>query len=171
MLKVPQRTAALDRWQDGEVVRRRRRLGGPLESPGVPGIVCRDCAAVVRPEQVCKEDQDSRGLEESSDRNNKVPCVPTTARFVGVDSPRHAQKPRDMHEVEGQVEADKEKPEIQFAEGLVIHLSRHLREPVVKSSEQGKEDAADNYVVKMRNHEIRASQLPVEWRSTLHDPG
>src|SRR5271169_1055919 len=76
-----------------------------------------------------------------------------------------------MHEVEGQVEADKEKPEMQFAERLAIHFPRHLREPVVKSSEESKENAPDDDVVKMRNHEIRVPQLPVEWRCTHHDSG
>src|ERR1700674_3711407 len=60
---------------------------------------------------------------------------------------------------------------MQFAERFAVHLPRHFREPVVKGSEKTEENAADNYVVKMRNHEIRVPQLPVEWRCTHHDAG
>src|ERR1700727_101102 len=75
-----------------------------------------------------------------------------------------------MHEVEGEVKADNEKPEMQFAERLAVDLSGHLREPVVKGTEKTEEDATDDYVVKMRNHEIRTPQLPVEGSRSLHYP-
>ena len=63
-----------------------------------------------------------------------------------------------MHEVEGQMEADDEKPEMQLAERLVVHSSGHLREPVVEGAEESEENAADDHVVKMRDHEVRISQ-------------
>ena len=44
------------------------------------------------------------------------------------------------------------------AKRLAIHPSRHLREPIIKSAERSEEDAADNHVVKMRNHEIGIGQ-------------
>src|ERR1700686_715108 len=169
MLKVPEGAAALDRWYEGEVVCRRRRLSGPFESPGIPWIASSRFAAKIRPDQVSQEDQDPRSLEENSDGHNQVPGVPAASRFIRVDSSRHAEKSRDMHEVEGQVEADKEKPEMQFAKRLAVHLSRHLWEPVVEGSEKGEHNAPDDHVVKMSNNEIRASQLPVEWRCTQHD--
>src|SRR6202162_4111760 len=57
-----------------------------------------------------------------------------------------------------------------LTERLAVHLPRHLREPVVKGPEKTEEDAADDYIVKMRNHEIRAPQVPVEGGRALHDP-
>src|ERR1700676_727001 len=169
MLKVPEWAAALHRRYEGEVVCRWWRVRRPFESPGIPWIVARKFAAEIRPNQVPQEDQDARSLEENSDRHNQVPCVPTAPRFVGVNPTRHAENSRNMHEVESQVEADYEKPEMQFAKRLAVHLSRHLGEPVVEGSEKSKHNAADDYIMEMRTHEIRVSQLPVEWGCTQHD--
>src|SRR6266853_1449850 len=130
MLKVPERTPALYFWNRSEVISRRRRIRRPFESPRIPGIVSSGFAAVVGPEQVSQEDQNPGGLEENSDGHNQVPCVPTTARLIGVDSSRHAQQSWDVHKVKGHVEADQEQPEMQFAERLAVHLPRHLGEPV-----------------------------------------
>src|SRR5882762_9951402 len=154
VLDVPERAAALDGWNDREVICRRRRTSGPFESPGIPGIGPSGFATVVGPEQVSQEDQDSGSLEENSNSHNEVPRVPTATRFVGVDPPRHAQQSWDMHEVEGQVEADKEKPEMQLAERLAVHPPRHLWEPVIKGPEKGEENAAHNHIVKMGNQEL-----------------
>src|ERR1700694_2828195 len=154
MLEIPKRATALDRWYDGEVIcgwRRRRR---PFERPGIPRITSSGFALEIGPEQVSQEDQNPGSLEENSDGHNEVPRVPTATRFVGVDPAWHAQQSRDMHEVEGQVEADYEKPEMQLTERLAVHLPRDLREPVVKGSEKSEENAADNHIVKMRDHEI-----------------
>src|SRR6266849_6061524 len=170
MLKVPERAAALDGWDGVEVVCGRRRIRGPFESPGIPRITSSGFSPEIGPEQVSQEDQNPGSLEEDSDGHNEVPRVPTAPRFVGVDPSRHAQQSWDMHEVEGQVEADQKKPEMQFAERFAVHLPRHFRKPVVKGSEKSEENAADDYVVKMSNHEIRASQLPVEWGCTHHYP-
>ena len=108
----------------------------------------------IGPDQVSQEDQNPDSLEENSDGHDEVPGVPTTARLIGVNSSRHAQQSRDMHEVEGQVEADDEEPKVQLTERLAVHLPRHLREPVVKGSEESKENAAHNHVVKMCDHKI-----------------
>src|SRR6266404_1212937 len=106
VLEVPERTAALDRWDDGKVIFRRRRFSGPFESPGIPGIVSSGFATVVRPQQVSQEHQDSGCLEENADGHDEVPFLPAASWFVGVDPSRHAEQSWDMHEVEGQVEAD-----------------------------------------------------------------
>ena len=156
---------------DGKVVRRRRRIGGPFECPRIPRIASGGLASEIGPDQISQEDQNPCSLKEDSDGHDQIPHVPAAARFVGVDSSRHAQQSWDMHEVEGQVEADDEKPEVQLAERLAVHLPRHLREPVVKGSKQREEDAADDYVVKMRDHEIRIPQVPVERGRGQHDAG
>src|SRR5579864_6223127 len=154
MLKVPERAAALDYRDRCEVIGRRRRIRGPLECPGIPRIASGCCAPEIGPDQISQENQNPGSLEENSDGYDEVPCVPTPSRFVGIDPSWHAQQPGDVHEVEGQMEADDEKPEMQFAQRLAVHLPRHLREPVVKRSEESEENAADNYIVKMRDHEI-----------------
>src|SRR5216684_6338224 len=59
---------------------------------------------------------------------------------------------------------------MQLAERFAVHRPRHFREPVVKRPEKSEENAADDYVVKMSNHEIRTAQLPVEWGCTHHYP-
>src|ERR1700722_3267137 len=154
MLEIPKRTAAPDSWGGGEVVCRRRPIRGPFESPRIPRIVSRGLAPIVGPEQISQEDQNRNRLEENSHGHNEVPGVPTAPRLVSVDSSRHAQQSWNMHKVEGQVKADKKKPEMQPAERLAVHLPRHFREPVVKSSEKTEENAAHNHIVKMRDHEV-----------------
>src|SRR5229473_7486948 len=170
MFKVPERAPALDLRDGVEVVCGRRRIRGPLQCPGIPRITCSGFAPKIRPEQVPQEDQNPGSLKENSDGHNEVPRVPTAPRFVGVNPSRHAQQSWDVHEIEGQVEADQEEPEMQFAERFAVHLSRHFRKPVVKGSEKSEENAAHDYIVKMSNHEIRAAQLPVEWGCTHHYP-
>src|SRR5258708_4236868 len=75
-----------------------------------------------------------------------------------------------MHEIEGQMEPDEEEPEVQLAERLVVHSSGRLWEPVVEGRENIEENAADDDVVKVRDHEVRVSKLPIEGRRTKHDP-
>src|ERR1700734_1067833 len=106
MLKIPERASALHRWNDGKVVCGRRRIGGPFESPGIPGIASGGFATVIRPEQVSDEDQNPGSLEENSDGHNEVPSVPTAAGLIGVDPSRHAQQSGDVHKVEGEVKPD-----------------------------------------------------------------
>src|ERR1700722_6553196 len=169
MLQIPKRAAALGRWYEGEVVGGWRRGSGPLQSPGIPRIAAAIFATVVRPQQVSQENYDSGGLKENPYRHNEVPSIPTAAGFVRVDSSRHAQESRDMHEVERQVEANKEKPEMQLADPLAIHLSRHLGKPVVKGSEEREENGTHDHVVKMRNHKVGIPQLPVKRGCAQHD--
>src|ERR1700739_1125710 len=123
MLNIPERAPTLDRWNVAVFIRRGRRIRGPFQSPRIPGVASGGFATVVRPEQVTQKHHKPGGLEENPDGYNEVPCVPTTARLIGIDSSRHSQQSWDVHEVEGQVEADQEKPEMQFAEPLAIHFS------------------------------------------------
>src|ERR1700680_1479248 len=118
MLEVPERTATLNNRNRCEVIGRRRGVRGPFEGPGVPRIASGGFAPEIGPDQVSQEDQNPGGLEENPDGHNEVPRVPTPPRFVGVNSSRHAQQSRNMHEVEGQMEADDEDPEMQLTERL-----------------------------------------------------
>src|SRR6202011_50687 len=120
VLQVPERAAALNYRDGGEIIGRRRRVRGPFERPRIPWITSSGFAPKIGPEQISQEDQNPGSLEEDSDGHDKVPSVPTAPRFVGVDPSRHAQQSWDMHEVEGQVEADQEKPEMQLTERLAV---------------------------------------------------
>src|SRR4030095_12928940 len=57
MLDIPQRPAASDLQQDGEIVNRRRRGDGPFERPCVPRIAAGGPASEIRPDQVIDEEQ------------------------------------------------------------------------------------------------------------------
>ena len=67
MFQIPQRPSARDRWDRREVVRRRRRTGGPFQRPCVPGIVARHGALEIRNDQVADKNQDGDGLDECAD--------------------------------------------------------------------------------------------------------
>ena len=86
----------------------------------------------------------------------QVQRVPPAAGFVGVDAPRHAEQPGDVHHVERQVEADHEQPEVQLAQPLAQHPAGDFRVPVVERGEEREENAADDHVVEVRHDEVRA---------------
>src|ERR1700686_4897823 len=106
MLKIPERAPAFHRRNDGEFVCGRRRIRGPFDCPSVPWITARSFPLKIRPQQVSDENYGAQHLKENTNCYNEVPDIPAAARLIGVDSSRHAQQSWDMHEVEGQVEAD-----------------------------------------------------------------
>src|SRR5580704_15571760 len=104
MLQVPQRAAALDLRGDREVVRRRRRIGGPFERPRIPGIAPGERTTEVRPQQVADKNQDAGGLKEHTDCHDEIPNVPAAPRLIGIDPARHPQNAGNVHEIERQME-------------------------------------------------------------------
>src|SRR5258708_10619351 len=171
MLEIPQRPSALHLRNGCEVVCWRRRSRGPLERPCIPGIASGKLTPKVRPKQVANEHHHARRLKEHANCHDEIPDVPAASRLVGVDSARHPENAGNVHEIEGQMEPYDEKPKVQSAERLVVHSSRHLREPIIECSEQCEENAAHYDIVKVRDDEIRISELPIEWRGAQHDPG
>src|SRR6266478_6222402 len=75
-----------------------------------------------------------------------------------------------MHEIEGQMKADNEEPEMQPAERLAVHFSRHFRKPVIESAESREEDSAHDDVVEVRDHEVGIPKMPIERCYAQHDP-
>src|SRR3981081_315443 len=108
MLEIPQRTATPDLRDGCEVVRRRRRSGGPLERPCIPGIASGNCTPQVRPQQVANENKHTRGLKKHSYGYNEIPNIPATPRLVGINSARHPKNAGNMHEIESQMESNDE---------------------------------------------------------------
>src|ERR1700730_3062475 len=164
MLKIPKRAAAPDLWNDREVIHGWRRASGPLQSPCIPGITADGLTMEVRPKQVGHENQNGRGLKEHPDGHDQIQRVPTAARFVGINPAGHAEKSRNMHEIEGQMESDDEEPKVQFAERFVVHFSGHFREPIIESAKSGKKNGAYDHVMKMGHDEIGISEVPSERR-------
>jgi len=76
-----------------------------------------------------------------------------------------------VHEIEREVEPDDEQPEVNPREPLAVHPAGNLREPVVEGSKDGEQDAADDDVMEMRDHEIRVTELPIERCRAEHDAG
>ena len=106
-------------------------------------------------EKIGDKNQNGNRLEENADGDDEVPDFPAAAGLVGVDAARHAEKPGDVHEIEGEVEADEEEPEMQFAEGFIVKTTGHFGEPIVEGTEDSKENAADDDVVEMSDDKIR----------------
>jgi hypothetical protein len=122
MLDIPQWAAAADGWDYGVVVHRRRRACGPLECPRIPWIISRRLASEVRPKQINGEYQHSRGLKDNADAYDEIPDVPSTARLIGVDAARHPQKPRYVHEIEREMEADEKQQKCSWASASLYIL-------------------------------------------------
>ncbi len=77
----------------------------------------------------------------------------------------------NVHEIESQVEADDEQPEMPLRERFVVHPAGHFGIPVVEGAEKRKKNCADDDVVEMRDHKVGAGELPVEGRRGQHDAG
>src|ERR1700722_10338044 len=118
MLKVPQRPAAPDLGNGGKVICWRGRRSGPFKRPCVPRIAPGKPAPPVRPKQVADEHQHARRLKEYAYGHDEIPDVPASSRLVSIDSAGHPENAGNMHEIEGQMESDDEKPEMKFAECL-----------------------------------------------------
>src|SRR5271170_5868746 len=67
MLQVPQGTAAVDHWFNGEVVFRRRGRCRPFQRPGIPRIISSFCPAKVRRGQVVGEEENCDALNKAAD--------------------------------------------------------------------------------------------------------
>src|SRR5665213_3072710 len=171
MLDVPEWTAAMDDRCRSEVIGRRWRSGGPLQRPRIPGIIARHLSLVIGVDQVVDEDHGGDGLNDRPNTDDQVPNLPSAARLVGIDAARHTQQTRDVHEVERHVKADDHQPEVPLTQALAHHAARRLRVPVVEGGEDHKENCADQYIVEVGYHEIRAGKLPVEGRNREHDAG
>src|SRR2546422_7900400 len=138
MLEIPEWATALDGWNDGEVIRRRRRRCRPLKGPGVPRVAARSLALEVCPHEIRHENHDTQRLKENADGYDEIPHVPSAAGLIGIDSSRHAQQAGNVHEIKRQVESDQEEPEMQLTQSLAVHLPRHLRKPVVEGAKDRK---------------------------------
>src|ERR1700733_5081629 len=154
-----------------KVVDRRWRRGSPFQCPGVPGIVACDFSLPIRDYEVVREDQDRYSLNQSPDRDNQIQEVPSTIRLIGVDRPGHPQKPKEMHRVKGDVEADCKQPEMPLPECLVHQPSCRFWIPVIDASEDAEHDGANKHVVEVSDNEVRIMKLPIPWRYREHDAG
>src|SRR5712664_2933742 len=68
------------------------------------------------------------------------------------------------------MESDEEEPEVQFTERLVVHLSGHLRKPIIEGAKSREKNAAHDDVMKVGDDEIRIPKVPSERRCAQHDP-
>src|ERR1700675_1926875 len=80
VLEIPKRAPAAHHGCLGKVVIGRRRTGGPLERPSVPGIVPGWLALPKRPEKIDHEHKHTCGLKECADRDDEVPDFPSPPR-------------------------------------------------------------------------------------------
>src|SRR6266404_7716351 len=67
------------------------------------------------------------------------------------------------------MEADEEKPEMPQPELPVEHAAGGFRIPGVEASEESEKHSAYQCVVKVRNDEVRVSELPVEGSDSQHN--
>ena len=171
MLEVPKRTAAANDGNAREIVFGRWRGCGPLERPGIPGIIAGEFAFEHGVEEVANENENGHRLEEDANGDDEIPDVPASAGFVGVDAAGHAKNAGDVHEIEGEMKAEEEEPEVEFSEPFVVKVTAHFGKPIVKSTKEGEEDAANDDVVEMSDDKVGVPKLPVEGSGGEHDAG
>src|SRR5207245_10163096 len=137
--------------------------------PCKPGNASRNRDMEIRPKKVHNEEQKARRLEEHPDRHDEIQGVPTPPRLVGIDSARHSEKTGNVHEIKGQMKSDEEEPEVQFTERLVVHLSGHLRKPIIEGAKSREKNAADDDVMKVGDDRVGIPKVPGERRCAQHD--
>src|SRR4029077_11813326 len=103
---VPQRSAAVDRWQRDKVFMRRRRGSAPLERPRVPGMVARYSSLEERMRDIPRQHQRPGAHEEHADSRKHVHPTPAGYVRISKDATRHAVKAEDVLDDEGHVETD-----------------------------------------------------------------
>ena len=106
----------------------------------------------------------AENLKDDAAAYDQVPHSPAPVELIGVNPARHPENARDMHEIEREMEADQEKPKMPLAQRLIHHAAGHLGKPIIEGGENGEENCAHQDIVEVRDHEIRAAQLPVERR-------
>src|SRR5882672_7919607 len=60
---------------------------------------------------------------------------------------------------------------MEFAQAFMQHSSGDFGVPVIKCTEEGEQNSADDYVMKVGDDEVGAAELPVEGRRSQHDAG
>ncbi len=128
-------------------------------------------AFVVGVDHVVDENQSACCLKDGSDADDEVQSVPAAAGFVSVDPSGHAEQTGDVHEVEREVKADEEEPEVPLAERVAHHLAGDFGIPVVEGAEEREDDRSDEHVVEVGDDKVGGAELPVERSGREHDAG
>ncbi len=80
--------------------------------------------------------------------------------------PDHAKV---MHGEEGSVEANEHESEYDFTHFFVEYPARHLGQPEIEPGEKSEQCTANEYIVKVGNHEIGVLLLHVDGYRGMHD--
>src|ERR1700737_3696128 len=114
-----------------------------------------------------QEDEQPHEGNVGADRGDHVPSG-KGVWIVGYTA-RHASKAKEMHWEEGEIGADKHRPEMEVPEGLGEHVAGHFREPVVPTTKDGEHGSKGQYVVEMSHHVIGVGEGPVDAGIRQHD--
>src|SRR6202046_5256845 len=169
MFQIPKRSTTFDRGNHGKIVVGWWRSRGPLEGPGVPGIVTGQRAPEHGPQKIRDEYKYCGSLKEHADGDEQIPGIPSAAGFIGVDSARHPQHSGNVHQIKGQMKTNQKQPEMPLGQRLVVHPAAHFREPIIERAENREQNCADDHVVKMGHYKVRGAELPIERRRREHD--
>ena len=153
-----------------EVVRWRRGRRVPLERVRLPGVVAHALPVAPCLQHVDREEEDSEAHDVRADRRGEVVALPALV-VVRVDPAGHSLEADEVQRHEREVEADEQEPELPLAEALVEESSEHLRPPVEEAGEDREDDAAEQGVVEVRDHEVAVVHLPVDREGREVDPG
>ena len=158
------------RWRFERVVRRRRRQR-PLERVRAvprPGRGLFALAAGALHHRI-QEQELRRPEPEGADRREHVP-VGELLRVVG-NAARHPGETQEVHREERHVERDQRRPEMDFAERLVVHRAGPLRDPVVRAAEEREQAARDHHVVEVGDDVVGVLGLHVDRHDREHEAG
>ncbi len=160
-----------DLRQRGEGIGRRRDRHGPFERRRPPRIAPHPAAVAELRQDVDHHQPEADGHDEPAHRGQKVEPVPADVARIGVDAPGHAEQADQVHQEEGQVEADENQPEGGHRQAMDGRAAGQQRQPVVERRQHRKGQRAGHDVVKVGDDEIAVMRLPVERHDGEHDAG
>ena len=137
----------------------------------MPGIVAGNRALLAAPLHIDQKNQYADSHQHGAAGGNQVGIAPLHFRQVGVDAASHAVEAQQMHREKCEVEAEKEQPEVHFAQALVHHATGDLGKPVINRAEQREDRPPNEHVMQVGDNKERIVDLPIERNRSQHYAG
>ncbi len=164
---MPEIVEGVNGRDDREVVGRGRVGDRPLEGAGIPRVHPGDLAVALGRPEVVDEHHQADGDDEGPDRDDPVPGL--EAGVVAPGPPDHSLQAQPVHRGESHVETDEPEPEVDLADAVVHHPTCELGEPVIETTEDSQDGAAEQDVVEVGDDVIGIGLLPVRGNDRVGD--
>ena len=161
------------RRASAKIVARRRSRRRPLQSSRLPRIVARLRSLEHAPEQVEQEhklngDSHECRIGHKCLQRNQLSLISHFGELRV--APRLARQSQIMHRHENRIRAGEGDEEMNLSQPLIHHSAQHLREPIIRSSEDSEDRRNSHDQMEMANHEVSVVQGNIQHRLSQERP-